>query len=316
MRDNKPQVSIGMPVYNGERFLKEALDSILAQTFEDFELVISDNGSTDRTQEICRAYADKDPRISYYRNEQNLGGARNFNRVFELSRGEYFKWAAHDDVCAPEFLERCIRVLDQDASVVVCYPKTRLINELGETLDEDCDDDLRTDSSKPQERFHDLISVDPHRCLQLHGVIRTNTLTMTPLNGNYSDSDKVLLVKLALLGQFHEIPEYLFFNRDHPQRSIRALPSPYLRTAWFDPKKAGKLVFPTWNLLFAYLNSIRQSPLRLYEQIYCYQSTGSWLRKHWVAMVKEVLKAAVWPIYVSAHHRTLIEQNKAETTKA
>lgn len=315
MKDKKPRVSIGMPVYNGERFLKEALDSILAQTFEDFELIISDNGSTDKTQEICRAYTAKDQRISYYRNEKNFGGAWNFNRVFELSRGEYFRWAAHDDVCAPECIERCIEVLEQDTSVVLCYPRTRLINELGEILDEDCNDNLQTDSPKPQERFHDLIFVEPHRCLQLFGVIRTNTLTTTPLLGNWSDSDRVLLVRLALLGRFYQVPEYLFFNRDHPQRSIRALPSPYLRTAWFDPAKEGKLVFPTWKILFGYFSSIKHTPLNWYNQLYCYLHMTSWVRKHWVAMLKDVVKAAVWPIYFSTHRKASIEKNKAEMTK-
>lgn len=91
MNRKQPQVSIGMPVYNGEQFLKDALDSILAQTFDNFELIISDNTSTDNTQEICKAYSAKDQRICYYRNEKNLGAAWNFNRVFELARGEYFK---------------------------------------------------------------------------------------------------------------------------------------------------------------------------------------------------------------------------------
>ena len=97
----KPTVSIGMPVYNGVPFLNEALDSILAQTYRDFELVISDNASTDETESICRAYAASDPRIRYYRQQENLGAMPNFNRVCELSRGQYFKWAACDDVCSP-----------------------------------------------------------------------------------------------------------------------------------------------------------------------------------------------------------------------
>ena len=131
MLSNKPCVSIGLPVYNGEKFLKETLDSILAQTFEDFELIISDNASTDRTEEICKEYAAKDRRIRYYRNKENLGAGWNNNRVFELCTGEYFKWNAHDDVCAPEFLERCIKVLVQDPTVVLCYPKVTVIDEQG-----------------------------------------------------------------------------------------------------------------------------------------------------------------------------------------
>src|SRR5690242_6344650 len=104
MGTTSPKVSIGLPVYNGERFLAEAIDSVLAQTFTDFELIISDNASTDRTPEICKAYAEKDSRIRYYRNEENQGASWNFNRVFELSRGMCFQWLAHDDYIAPGFL--------------------------------------------------------------------------------------------------------------------------------------------------------------------------------------------------------------------
>src|SRR5262249_36899823 len=152
MNNHKPRVSIGMPVYHGEPFLKEALDSILAQTYSDFELIISDNASTDRTQEICTAYAAKDKRIQYSRNDKNLGAAKNYNRVFELSSGEYFKWAAHDDICAPDFLVRCITVLDQDPSVVLCYPREIGIDEQGKFLG-NRPYKLDTSLTKPSERF-------------------------------------------------------------------------------------------------------------------------------------------------------------------
>src|SRR3990172_11630910 len=117
--DPRPKVSVGMPVYNAERYLEEALASILAQSFDDFELVISDNASTDRTAEICRAYADKDERIRYFRMRQNYGVIDNFNSVFRLSGGEYFKWAASDDVCERDYLRKAVDVLDRDPSIVL-----------------------------------------------------------------------------------------------------------------------------------------------------------------------------------------------------
>src|SRR5882762_1549884 len=116
-----PRISIGLPVYNGENFITDALESILGQTYTDFELIISDNASTDRTEALCKSYAARDPRIRYWRNAENLGAARNFNRVFELSSGEYFKWTAHDDVLAPDYLEKCIEASDRDPSVVLVY---------------------------------------------------------------------------------------------------------------------------------------------------------------------------------------------------
>lgn len=99
----RPKVSVGLPVYNGEKYLPQAIKSLLAQTFAEFELIICDNASTDRTQEISRTFTKRDQRIRYHRNPNNLGAAANFNLSFRLSSGEYFKWAA-DDLCAPEFL--------------------------------------------------------------------------------------------------------------------------------------------------------------------------------------------------------------------
>src|SRR5215813_13707549 len=135
MSNCKPRVTIGLPVYNGERFLEQTLDSLLVQSYADFELIISDNASTDRTEEICRVYALKERRIRYSRNEANRGYAWNYNHLFALSTGEYFKWATADDVCQPNYLARCVDVLDSDPSIVLAFPKTRFIDETGELLE-------------------------------------------------------------------------------------------------------------------------------------------------------------------------------------
>src|SRR5215469_7263050 len=128
------EVAIGMPVWNGEAFLSQAIEPILAQTYGDFALAISDNASTDSTPDICRAYAKLDKRVHYLRQEKNIGAARNRLEVFRRSSGRYFKWAAHDDVLAPEFIQECVRVLDANESVVLCSPATVLINEDGSRL--------------------------------------------------------------------------------------------------------------------------------------------------------------------------------------
>ena len=129
-----PRVSIGLPVYNGQRFVEEALHSLLKQTYRDFEIIISDNGSNDRTEAICRECASTDDRVRYYRNDENRGAAWNFKHVVDLSKGEYFKWAGHDDICAPEYVERCVDVLDRMPQVVLCYTKSILIDECGTPL--------------------------------------------------------------------------------------------------------------------------------------------------------------------------------------
>ena len=128
------QVSIGIPVYNGEKYLAAALDSLLAQSFRDFEIVISDNASTDRTAEICRCYQNKDARVRYFRSDQNLGAAWNHNRVIELSSAPLFKWAACDDLHDPLYLARCVDALHNDSGVVLSHTYLRVIDEEGKAL--------------------------------------------------------------------------------------------------------------------------------------------------------------------------------------
>jgi glycosyltransferase involved in cell wall biosynthesis len=129
--DSTPLVSVGLFVYNGERFIEETLHSILNQTFSDFELIISDNASTDRTGEISQAYARRDSRIRYYRNEKNMGAGWNIRRVYELATGKYYKQAATDDLLEPDFLRRCIEILESDPGCVLAHPKTKEIDENG-----------------------------------------------------------------------------------------------------------------------------------------------------------------------------------------
>src|SRR5436853_1090902 len=124
-----PRLTIAVPVYNGQRFLSRTLDAMLAQTFRDFELIITDNGSTDATEQICREYAQPDARIWYERSGKNLGVVQNFNRGIALARGEYFHWQAADDQADPTLLEKCIAVLDADPSVVLAFARTRIIDE-------------------------------------------------------------------------------------------------------------------------------------------------------------------------------------------
>ena len=295
-----PRVSIGLPVYNAENFLREALDSILAQTFTNFELIICDNASTDNTEKICQEYVAKDQRIHYYRNEQNLGAAINYNRVFELSKGEYFKWANHDDLCAPEFLERCVEVLDQHPSVVLAYPKTILIDEQGKIIQE-LFNELNLTSSKPHERF-----IRYHNCtfnpeiadpvtivglwMPIYGLIRSNLLKMTRLIGLYVSSDTVLIEELALLGEFYLVPENLFFKREYPGRGTQKYFKYDQRILWFDPHKKGKLLFPQWRLLIERLIIIKNAPIDWREKINCYLEMIRYIWKWKTAtLVKEPL---------------------------
>lgn len=285
MSNSLRRLSIGLPVYNGEKFIRESIDCILNQTFQDFELIISDNASTDNTEEICREYAAKDNRIRYYRNATNIGCARNFNRAFELSTGEYFKWVAYDDLHAPDFLQKCIEILDQDPTVVLCHSHTYYIDEQGKFI-QTYDIKFKTDSSKPQERFQELLT--KHYCYQIYGVIRADAIRKSPYIIGCGAADAIFLLRLALLGRFYEIPEYLFFARSHPQQSmsmflpnyllansnnqkelLSVLPDFYGYAVWFDTANAGKIIFPHWRILGEVLLSIWKSPLNWQEKLSC-----------------------------------------------
>lgn len=289
-----PRVSLGLPVYNGENFLSEAIESALGQDFTDFELVISDNGSTDRTQEICESFAARDSRIAYHRVEENRGAAWNFNRVFELSRGTYFKWVAHDDLIDPAFLRECVAVLDTQPDVVLSYPRARVIGQEGETL-EDYDVKLNTDSEDLRVRFQDLLR--GHRCFEVFGLIRRDQLARTPLIGSFSHSDGVLLARLGLMGRFHEVPEHLFFPRRHVDQSMNVYkiyewPADYHQyTTWFDPN-APKYVFPQWRIFSEFWKAVGKSQLKFGDRWACRRTVLRWAFARRRALLKD-LKAAV-----------------------
>jgi len=298
MGNNQPRVSIVLPVFNGDTYLKDALDSILAQTFADFEVVISDNASTDNTSEICQAYARKDNRIRYFNNKKNLGAAKNYNNVFRLSSGEYFKWMAHDDVIEPEFLEKCVHVLDRDPSIVLCSSRVKIINESGKVLGNFDISLNRVSSEKPQDRFKDLILNDVW-CMEVFGLIRSSVLKKTRLIDKYIASDRILRAELGLLGRFHEIPEYLSLSRDHPERSVRKMPAHHLRAGWFDPAREGMRVFPLWRVFFEYYRCVWRIPLNAKLRAACLMYLMRWLtvNMNWARMAADIIiafKPDVW----------------------
>ncbi len=293
-----PTLSIGLPVYNGEDFVAEALDSILNQTFQDFELIIADNASTDRTAEICQAYADKDNRISYHRSDKNLGAAWNYNRAFELSTGKYFKWSAHDDLCKPTYFEQCIDILEKDSSIVLCYANTTVINPAGEPTST-YTEDLHLQASKASERyrkFHQRF-FKKYKCNAVFGIMRRDALEKTELIGHYEASDIILLAELSLRGKLYEIPEPLFFRRDHPQMSGRANPTAESIASWFDPANKKKLITPMNRLLLEHVRSINRVPMSALEKTKCLTSLAifiRWKRRELNKEVKQLVQASAY----------------------
>jgi glycosyltransferase involved in cell wall biosynthesis len=224
------KLSIGIPVFDGQEFLPELLDSLLAQTFRDFEILICDNASSDRTPEICCEYEQRDPRIHYIRNERNLGAIANFNRVFELSAAPLFKWAAHDDLYHEAYLDACVRLLDENPDVVLAHTGTAFIDEKGELLPFEQETGSFIDPKTGRRYWADVPSIGDtpvaiNRFWQvltrarwgthMFGVVRREILQQTSLLPNFAGSDRAMLAELALLGRFRCANERLFSKRFH-----------------------------------------------------------------------------------------------------
>src|SRR5271166_3526050 len=230
-----PLVSIGLPVFNGERFLEQSLDSILLQTHTNFELIISDNASTDLTESICRHYAERDARIQYHRQPRNRGVTWNFRQVALLAQGEYFLWMAHDDYLAPEYVERCLVFLQRNPGTVLCYSKAIEVDEHGTELARK-EQVLEADTSPAHKRFRELIRME-HNCESIFGLIRTDVLKKTSIHGDFPDSDRCVLAELALYGRFAKLPAYLFFHREHAQRVTKQFPTRHERMVRLNPDR-------------------------------------------------------------------------------
>lgn len=295
--DPRPGVSIGLPVYNGEDYLAAALDSILSQTYEDFELIICDNDSTDNTEAICQGYAEQDERIRYHRNKKNLGAARNYNRTLEMARAPYFRWACHDDKLHPRCIEACIDVLNRHPEVVLAYPQTQMIDASGTPIeDPDFVVNLDLRQRRPSQRFAEYL----RRYLwgggggQLFGLMRTEVLRSTMRHGDFPSADLVLIGEMTLRGQIYEIPERLFLRRLHEENSI--LSNDYKIEKiweWFDPEQAERAQWLEWRWLKEYVSAINRAPLRPMETLRCYQAlTSIYVANHGRKLLKEILYMA------------------------
>lgn len=273
-----PRLSIGLPVYNGEKYLAESLDALLGQSYEDFELIISDNASTDGTADICRRFDRQDSRIRYIRQPENIGLARNHNFVFEQSAGQLFKWASYDDLYAHDLLERCVDALDENPHVVLAHSWTALVDDFG-AVTKLLEYPLVTDSLRAPERFQSMLFANGGD--DVYGVIRADILRRTALHGSYHHADRVITTEFALHGPFHQVADWLYFRRDHAEREERACPTLRTRCANMDPRRADRLRHPAVRLygeyILGYVTAIRRAPLSPADRQQCYRYLAQWM---------------------------------------
>jgi glycosyltransferase involved in cell wall biosynthesis len=283
-----PRLSVGLPVYNGQRFLRAALESILAQTFRDFELIICDNASTDATEQICHECAARDARVRYFRHPANIGPAANYNACFRHARGELFRWAAHDDVIAPELFQLSIDALDRDPGAVAVYPNSCEIDAEGKRLFDHATR-VELEDTTVARRLASYLFVDHRKGFGavLWSVMRADVLRQwSPLKGSFPSADRAFIVNVLLRGKMLRLEPVLFFNREHGDRSQSSFDRTKVRPgsrlvkylgcgpvpgyAWWDETKKGKIVFPEWRWLREYYRAVTGARLSLGDKLGCY----------------------------------------------
>lgn len=284
-----PRVSIGLPVRNGENYLEECLESILGQTFEDFELIISDNASTDATADICRRYAARDDRIQYHRNPENVGGTENFNCALAPARGTYFKWVAHDDRIRPEYLTRCVAALDRDPSAVLCNSEIQIIDGEG-TPQEIRRFGRAMADPRPHVRFRRALSTE-FSWMQIWGLFRREITRHTGPLGAHVGEDYTFVSNVALHGSFVEVEAPLLEFRLHDEQAIHThswrRPRQFL--TWHDPSSTESVKFPVWREWAEYAAAVRRTSLPVAERIQCYRALADWGWRHRDGLRRDVV---------------------------
>lgn len=279
-----PTLGLALPVYNGERFLAEALESVLAQEFTDWELLVCDNGSTDRTGEIARKYAAADSRIRYVCHERNIGLAPNHTYGFHHTGGEFFAWVHADNRYHPDYFARCVAELRADPSVSCVHATAQEIDPEGR-LGRVWREGLRCDDPDVAVRFRDLTEPD-HMCFAFFGVARRAVLADTKLLASFDSADNLTIVELALRGRIRVLDEPLFLHREHPNRVIRQVPSARSRYLVFDPAWQGRVPFPIVNIGRQFALAVLRAPISTRDKVRCLAELRGWLRVNWLRILR------------------------------
>lgn len=278
-----PIVSIGIPVYNGENYLAEAIGSVLDQTITDLEVIVQDNASTDSTADICRRFQAQDSRVRYFRNPRNLGAAPNYNLAYSMARGRYFKWLAHDDRILPRYLEATVGALEARPDAVMCNTVIRYIDGQGNFIDHYDSGLGRADVPSPAARFASLV-LSSHSCVDFFGLVRRQAMKGSLLHGSFHGADRAFLAQMALRGRLVQLAEPLVEMREHGGRYTRKQVKASERLAWHDASLRGKITFPSWRVYSEYAKAIHGEPLSVADRSRCYGVLARWWFTNWNAV--------------------------------
>lgn len=257
-----PRLTVGVPVYNGERYLPTALDSLLSQTVEDMVILVGDNASTDSTGDIIDEYAARDSRVRHIRHPQNLGAARNYSVLCEMAETEFFRWLAADDCSEPRFHEVCLAALEEHPDAVLAYPRVMMIDAEGSHLEE-YEEGMHLAHDRPSERLFALMR-NLRLVNALYGVSRTSVLKRTRLLGAFRGSDITFLAELCLHGKIVEVPEPLMLRRMHEESFTAMTREEQLEFNKPGQNQTVELYF--WRHLLEYVRATLRSPVSTRER--------------------------------------------------
>lgn len=263
-RIDLPRVSIGVPIYNEERFLDASLLSLRAQDYPNLEILISDNASTDGTLAICERHAREDPRIRVSRVEVNCGPVPNFQRALTLASGEFFMWAAGHDVWSPNLISECVALLKENPEASLAFGSSCWIDAEGAPM-ERFSGWTDTRGMAPIARLFTIFWGNMHPVL---GLMRAAQLRACAPMPNLAGGDLVLLSELALRGDFLHAPRALWSRREfRTERTYDDKLKRYASTSSRISRSRLQRWFPLLRLPLALVQSVRRSPLTTFDKL-------------------------------------------------
>lgn len=305
INSDKPLVSVGLPVYNGDNYIVGAIESIINQTYRNIELIISDNASTDNTESICRKYASLDNRVKYFRLNDNCGAIVNHNRVLDIAKGKYFQWICHDDECEQSYIQKCVDVLEGNPQIICCFSVIKFIDGKANVLRLSKNElsILDDDRSVRLKKFVNMQKTSVDIFCAMYGLFRTEFIKKIGQLGTYIAGDQIYLLKMIFEGKLVQLKDPCLSRREHPATAFVALPKlPYYKkyrvaARWGESNCNPMFLLVNWKLMKMAFSYFYGYPMLMPEKIKCYKSLFELFVARWRRLLKELLTIPGQVIY-------------------